>query len=44
MNDKNKNSSESYDDKEALRFHAEGKPGKIAISATKPMETQSDLT
>ena len=44
MNDKNKNSSESYDDKEALRFHAEGKPGKIAISATKPMETQSDLS
>ena len=44
MNDKNKNSSESYDDKEALRFHAEGKPGKIAISATRPMETQSDLS
>ena len=44
MNDKNKNSNESYDDKEALRFHAEGKPGKIAISATKPMETQSDLS
>ena len=44
MNDKNKNSSESYDEKEALRFHAEGKPGKIAISATKPMETQSDLS
>ncbi len=44
MNDKNKNSKESYDDKEALRFHAEGKPGKIAISATKPMETQSDLS
>ncbi len=44
MNDKDKNSSESYDDKEALRFHAEGKPGKIAISATKPMETQSDLS
>ena len=44
MNDKNKNSSESYDDKEALRFHAEGKPGKIAITATKPMETQSDLS
>ena len=44
MNDKDKNSNESYDDKEALRFHAEGKPGKIAISATKPMETQSDLS
>ena len=44
MGDKDKNSGESYDDKEALRFHAEGKPGKIAISATKPMETQSDLS
>ena len=42
--DKDKKSGESYDDKEALRFHAEGKPGKIAISATKPMETQSDLS
>ena len=36
--------NESYDDKEALRFHAEGKPGKIAIAATKPMETQADLS
>jgi len=44
MGDKDKKSGESYDDKEALRFHAEGKPGKIAISATKPMETQSDLS
>ena len=44
MSDKDKKSDESYDDKEALRFHAEGKPGKIAISATKPMETQSDLS
>ncbi len=33
MSDKDKKSGESYDDKEALRFHAEGKPGKIAISA-----------
>ena len=44
MSDNDKKSGESYDDKEALRFHAEGKPGKIAISATKPMETQSDLS
>ena len=44
MSDKDKKSGESYDYKEALRFHAEGKPGKIAISATKPMETQSDLS
>lgn len=31
-------------DKEALRFHSEGKPGKIAIEATKPMATQRDLS
>ncbi len=43
VNDDN-NSEESYDEKEALKFHAEGKPGKIAISATKPMETQTDLS
>ena len=44
MAGKKDNSEESYDEKEALKFHAEGKPGKIAISATKPMETQSDLS
>jgi len=31
-------------DEEALRFHSEGKPGKIAIEATKPMATQRDLS
>src|SRR5579859_5194268 len=29
---------------EALQFHAQGKPGKIEISATKPLMTQLDLS
>ena len=33
-----------FTDEEALRFHAEGKPGKLAIVATKPMATQRDLS
>ncbi len=31
-------------DEEALRFHAEGKPGKLEIIPTKPMATQRDLS
>jgi len=31
-------------DEEALRFHAEGRPGKISISPTKPLGTQHDLS
>ncbi|MEG9862318.1 MAG: hypothetical protein V6Z81_07440 [Parvularculales bacterium] len=31
-------------DQEALLFHQQGKPGKIEISATKPMATQRDLS
>lgn len=31
-------------DEEALKFHAEGKPGKLEIRATKPMATQRDLS
>jgi malate dehydrogenase (oxaloacetate-decarboxylating)(NADP+) len=31
-------------DDEALRFHAEGRPGKLEIVATKPMRTQRDLS
>ncbi|MBT5457195.1 MAG: NADP-dependent malic enzyme [Rhodospirillaceae bacterium] len=31
-------------DQEALRMHAQGRPGKVEIHATKPMITQSDLT
>ncbi len=31
-------------DREALRFHAGGRPGKIEIIASKPMATQRDLS
>lgn len=31
-------------DEEALRFHAQGKPGKLEIVPTKPMATQRDLS
>ncbi len=31
-------------DQEALDFHASGKPGKLEINPTKPMETQKDLS
>ncbi|MGH6872522.1 MAG: NADP-dependent malic enzyme [Rhizomicrobium sp.] len=34
----------SFTDEEALAFHAQGKPGKIAIAPTKPMATQRDLS
>jgi malate dehydrogenase (oxaloacetate-decarboxylating)(NADP+) len=33
-----------FTDEEALRFHAEGRPGKLEIAATKPLTTQRDLT
>jgi malate dehydrogenase (oxaloacetate-decarboxylating)(NADP+) len=33
-----------FTDEEALRFHSKGKPGKIEITATKPMATQRDLS
>jgi len=33
-----------YTDAEALDFHARGKPGKLEISATKPLATQRDLS
>ena len=29
---------------EALRYHAEGKPGKIEVIPTKPHSTQTDLS
>ena len=29
---------------DALRMHAAGRPGKMQISATKPLTTQRDLT
>src|SRR5476651_1586594 len=34
----------SVTDQEALKFHAEGRPGKLEIVATKPMATQRDLS
>lgn len=35
---------ESYTNQEALTFHKDGKPGKVQISATKPLLTQHDLS
>ena len=35
--------STQFSDREALRFHAEGRPGKIEVVASKPMATQRDL-
>ena len=29
---------------DALRYHAEGKPGKIEVIPTKPYSTQADLS
>ena len=34
----------SVTDKEALEFHAMGRPGKLEINPTKPMATQRDLS
>ena len=31
-------------EQEALRFHSEGRPGKIEITPTKPLTTQQDLS
>ncbi|UUL83903.1 NADP-dependent malic enzyme [Sphingomonas qomolangmaensis] len=36
-------SSVQFSEREALRFHSEGRPGKIEIIASKPMATQRDL-
>ncbi len=36
--------SSKFTDAEALRFHAAGRPGKLEITPTKPMETQRDLS
>ncbi len=33
-----------FTDEEALRFHSNGKPGKLEIVPTKPMSTQRDLS
>src|SRR5207248_3108797 len=34
----------TFTDQEALQFHHQGRPGKIAVVATKPMATQRDLS
>src|SRR5436305_477565 len=34
----------TFTDQEALQFHAQGRPGKLAIQPTKPMATQRDLS
>ncbi len=34
----------SYGDREALRFHTRGQPGKLKLLPTKPMATQRDLS
>jgi len=34
----------NFTDAEALAFHADGKPGKLEVNATKPMATQRDLS
>jgi malate dehydrogenase (oxaloacetate-decarboxylating)(NADP+) len=33
-----------FTDREALQFHAHGKPGKLEITPTKPLTTQRDLS
>src|SRR5512141_2513864 len=33
-----------FSDKEALLYHSRGRPGKLAVIATKPMATQRDLS
>jgi malate dehydrogenase (oxaloacetate-decarboxylating)(NADP+) len=33
-----------FTEQEALQFHAQGKPGKLEITATKPLATQRDLS
>ena len=38
------NSHASITEEEALLFHSQGRPGKIEITATKPMATQRDLS
>jgi malate dehydrogenase (oxaloacetate-decarboxylating)(NADP+) len=39
-----KKSGPSVTDQEALKFHSDGRPGKLEIVPTKPMATQRDLS
>jgi malate dehydrogenase (oxaloacetate-decarboxylating)(NADP+) len=36
-------SEQRYSNPEALKFHEQGKPGKISVAPTKPLLTQRDL-
>ena len=36
--------STADDDSPAIRYHAEGRPGKIEVVATKPLASQRDLS
>lgn len=38
------NKNNAISDREALRFHTRGQPGKLEITPTKPMATQRDLS
>ena len=42
--DKPTKAGPSITDQEALHFHADGRPGKLEITPTKPMATQRDLS
>ena len=44
LNEKATRSRTSVTEIEALAFHAEGRPGKLEITPTKPMATQRDLS
>ena len=40
----NRSAASRVTEQEALRFHVEGQPGKIEITATKPLTTQQELS
>ena len=42
-NKSSKSAQARFTDQEALQFHAQGKPGKLEITPTKPLTTQRDL-
>ncbi|MBW9090403.1 NADP-dependent malic enzyme [Rhizobium wenxiniae] len=44
VNDKTASTRTSVTEQEALDFHADGRPGKLEITPTKPMATQRDLS
>src|SRR6187200_2336963 len=44
MAKKSNSNRPTFTDQEALDFHSRGRPGKLAVHATKPMATQRDLS